>query len=90
MMRRRSKKEILAYEAEMHDRVWWVRAHATDVENLPEDIKKGRQEALDRIEKELGLIYNETKVSDWSYGYWSGILAALRWTLGNEKDFLDT
>lgn len=29
-------------------------------------------------------------VSDWDYGYWSGILAALRWVMGDEKDFLDT
>ena len=28
--------------------------------------------------------------SDWEYGYQSGILAALRWVLGEEKDFLDT
>ena len=27
---------------------------------------------------------------DWGCGYWNGIMGALRWVLGDEKDFLDT
>ena len=28
--------------------------------------------------------------TDWECGYWNGIMSALRWVLGDEKDFLDT
>lgn len=33
----------------------------------------------------------EKTCSDWEYGYWSGVMATLRWVLGDEeKDNLDT
>lgn len=26
---------------------------------------------------------------DWECGYWNGILGAMRWVLGEDRDFLD-
>jgi hypothetical protein len=46
-------------------------------------------EAADRVCKKYNIDFDEP-VSDWKYGYWSGILAALRWVCGDDKDFLDT
>lgn len=34
--------------------------------------------------------YLEERDEAWEYGYISGHLAALRWVLGSEPDFLDT
>ena len=90
MLIKRTKKEMNAYLDEMYDRVWFVRAHATNDETLKAEIRIKKLQELDRIQEELGLVYQNTEVSDWEYGYWSGILAGLRWALGDEKDMLDT
>lgn len=86
MIRRRNRKEIYEYMNEAFDKVWWVRS----ISLLPSphsEIEEKRQLEMARIEKTYA---PKLPNSDWEYGYQSGILAALRWVLGEEKDFLDT
>ena len=90
----RKKSEISKYMDEAFDRVWLVRTQdiVSDEEAMkdtPPYILKGQAEAIERICKEYNIDFNEP-VYEWDYGYWSGILAALRWGMGGEKNDLDT
>ena len=91
----RSEEEIREYESEAFDRVWLVRKQNMFVnmlegtESVQIDILDGCIKAIDEVCEKYGIDFKEP-VSDWDYGYWSGILAALRWVMGDEKDFLDT
>ena len=91
----RTKEEIYKYLDEAFDRVWLVRKQnlycnlLTGQETIHLDIMDGMVKAVDEACKKWDIDFKEP-VSDWDYGYWSGILAALRWVLGDEKDFLDT
>ena len=81
----RSRKDIQAYEKEAFEKVWLMRSVPCD---NPE-IEAKRQEA----EKRILATYNDIPAegyNDWDYGYWSGIMSALRWILGDEKNNLDT
>lgn len=82
----RTENEIQEYLDEAFDKVWLMRTHP--VEHLPE-IEKRRLEAIERILNTYDDIPEEG-FTDWECGYWNGILGALRWVLGDEKDFLDT
>lgn len=82
---KRREKEILKYLDEAFDKVWLTRTHECDI---PE-IEEKRLENIQRI----FATYNdipEGRYNDWECGYWNGIMGALRWVLGDEKDFLDT
>ena len=91
----RSEEEICEYMDEAFDRVWLVRKQnlywnlLTGQETIQLDIMDGMIKAVDRACEKWGIDFKEP-VSDWDYGYWSGILSALRWVMGDEKDFLDT
>ena len=95
----RTEEEIVEYMDEAFDRVWLVRAKNAlyDVAFRRANGKTiaqlkqltDRLEAVERVCKKRNIDFNEP-VSDWDYGYWSGILAALRWVCGDDKDFLDT
>lgn len=87
----RKKNEIIEYMGEACDRVWLERSHMTMsmADTIQPDILKGCIESIKKVCDKYGIDYDEP-MSDWDYGYWSGILAALRWVLGDEKDFLDT
>ena len=80
---------------EAFDRVWLVRKQDMFVnmlegtESIQAVILDGCLKAIDRVCDKYNIDFKEP-VSDWNYGYWSGILAALRWVMGDEKDFLDT
>lgn len=79
----RKKKEIEEYLEEAFHKVWYMRSHSCD----NKEIEERRQKAI----KEIETCYPEVKsYDDKDYGYWNGILGALRWVLGEEKDFLDT
>ncbi len=78
----RKQKEIQEYLDEAFDKVWLCRSHPCNDEN----IERNRMQKVAEILSN----YKDIPESDWDYGYWSGILAALRWVLGEEKDFLDT
>jgi hypothetical protein len=88
----RKANEIQEYMDEMYDRVWFCRegTRRANLIELPENIKAAHDEAYQEI---LAKYFNngeELEIDEWQYGYWSGILAALRWVFGDEKDFLDT
>lgn len=90
----RDRNELEEYLSEAKDRVWLVRTQNTmhKIElgtiNLNPDIEAGMHNAIERITKKYDIDFDEY-VTDWDYGYWSGIMAALRWVIGMEKDFLD-
>ena len=93
----RKKKEIDEYMNEAFDIVWLVRTISLleegRLDGTPSDIINEAQKQVARICENLDINSEEellTRFSDWEYGYWSGILAALRWVTGEEKDMLDT
>lgn len=94
----RTLEEILEAEEEFFDKVWYVRsviASDADVANYPDDIREGMLAARARIEdkygrKEIRKPIGRGHDKAWEYGYINGKLAALRWVLGSEWDFLDT
>ena len=93
----RKKKEIDEYMNEAFDIVWLVRTISLleegRLDDTPSDIINEAQKQVARICENLDINSKEellTHFSDWEYGYWSGILATLRWVMGEEKDMLDT
>lgn len=84
-MRTRNTKEIQDYMEEAFDKVWLMRSHPAD----NPAIEKGRLESIERVLNTYDDIPEEG-YTDWDCGYWNGILGALRWVLGAERDFLDT
>ena len=91
----RTENEISEYMSEAFDRVWLVRRqnHICNLligeESISINTLDGMNKAIDETCKKHNIDFQEP-VSDWEYGYWSGILAALRLVMGDEKDFLDT
>ena len=81
----RKKQEILEYENEAFDKVWLMRTHPCD----DEEIEERRKEAVERILSTYEDIPEEG-YTDWECGFWYVILATTRWVLGDEKDDLDT
>ena len=53
------------------------------------EIESRRIATIDRIFSTYNDI-PEDGYTDWECGYWNGIMGALRWVLGDDKDFLDT
>ena len=92
---KRTDEEILEYMDEAFDRVWLVRKQnlfyklMTGEEKISADVLEKCNKEIDKVCKKYNINFTEP-VNDWDYGYWSGILAALRWVMGDEKDFLDT
>ncbi len=83
----RSLIDILEAEEEYFDRIWYTRS-VTHIRENPAAESTGKK-ARERLEKKYGRD-NLLPESDWEFGYWNGKLAALRWVLGSEWDFLDT
>mgnify|MGYP003290882858 CR=1 FL=1 len=77
----RNTKDIIKYMDEACDKVWLMR-----------NVGRGREESVENIQRILNTYGDipEDGYTDWECGYWNGILGALRWVLGDEKDFLDT
>ena len=82
----RTEHEMNAYLQEAHDKVWLMRS-CNIARKKPVD-EAGR-DAMERIFRKYDDIPKEG-YNDWECGYWNGILGALRWVLGDERDFLDT
>ena len=66
-----------------------------DDKPIPDDIREGMLVARARIEEkygreELRKPIGRGREKAWLYGYINGKLAAMRWVLGSEWDFLDT
>ncbi|WP_420035770.1 PIN domain-containing protein [Streptomyces sp. cg28] len=83
----RSLIEILEAEEEYFDRIWYTR-HISRMSQNPNSENPGKK-ARERLESQYGAD-NLLPANDWEFGYWNGKLAALRWVLGSEWDFLDT
>jgi hypothetical protein len=91
----RTEGEVKEYEAEAFDVVWLIRKQQMftnilmGVETISTEQLGTVMQAIDKICLKRDIDFQEP-VSAWGYGYWSGILAALRWVMGDEKNFLDT
>lgn len=82
----RSRKDLIEYEQEAFEKVWLMRTKPCE----DKDIEARRQAAVERILATYDDIQEEG-YSDWECGYWNGVMATLRWVLGDEKkDNLDT
>lgn len=81
----RTREEIESYENEAFDKVWLMRSSPCD----DSEIEERRIDAVKRILNTYNDI-PEDGYTDWECGYWNGIMGALRWVLGDEKNFLDT
>lgn len=82
----RSREEIEKYENEAFDKVWLMRnCCISNREPIHEVSRSGMERILST--------YNDIPkdgYDTWECGYWNGIMGALRWVLGDDKDFLDT
>ena len=86
----RSKKDLRKYEQEAFDKVWLMRTSPVEVNEFTKKIEEDRQAAVERILATYDDIPEEG-YNDWECGYWNGVMATLRWVLGDEeKDNLDT
>ena len=90
----RKRDEVIEYIQEASARMWLIKEQALfwdifegvesiTVEDLGWSLKK-----IDEMCEEYDISFQEV-FDDWDCGYWSGILAALRWVLGYQKDWLD-
>lgn len=81
----RTVDEILQYEKEADDKVWYCslmnNMHINYGDESIEEIIKRRQEILDTY---IGV--PEDGYDKWSQGYWSGVLGTLRWVMGDERN----
>ena len=81
----RSTKEILKYLDEAFDKVWLTRTHPAEDHVVEASRRKNMRHVLSKYPD-----IPENGYTDWECGYWNGIMGALRWVLGDDKDFLDT
>lgn len=77
--------EICKYEREACDKVWLMRTRPC---KYP-DVEERRLAGVERIFNTYDDI-PKNGYTDWECGYWNGIMGALRWVMGDDKDFLDT
>lgn len=83
--KKRNTKEIQEYLREASDKAWL--SHSRLCEN--EEIENQRIENVTRILEQYRDIPDDG-YTEWECGYWNGIMSALRWALGDDRDFLDT
>lgn len=81
----RKREEIEQYHKEAFDKVWLMRSHPV----ADEEVERRRVAGVKRILNTYNDI-PENGYTDWECGYWNGILEALRWIMGEERNFLDT
>ena len=100
----RKEKAIRDYLCEAEDRVSYIRkmivlnniANGNDPAPPGFDKDEWRKTRLSLIDQGLkkilsrGHIKNGDALCGYEYEYWEGVMAALRWVLGSDKDFLDT
>ncbi|WP_271982963.1 restriction endonuclease [Pseudoclavibacter terrae] len=87
--------EILAAESELMDRLWYGRKPSDeDVatrEDLSDELKAGLLASKRRMEEQYGVEELAKDVSsDWTWGYLSGRISAVRWVLGDDWHNLDS
>lgn len=82
----RDREEIEEYLDEAFDKVWLMR-------NCYISRKQPKYEVGRRSMERILNTYDDIPTNgydDWECGYWNGIMGALRWVLGDDKNFLDT
>lgn len=82
----RTPEEIDKYMQEAEDKVWLMAL--CDI-SRKEPVHEVSRAAMTRILSAYDDIPKEG-YSTWECGYWNGIMGALRWVVGMDKDFLDT
>lgn len=82
----RHRDEIGDYLEEASDKVWLMR-HCDIANKTP--IHEVSRSNMNRILNTYNDVPN-IGYDTWECGYWNGIMGALRWVLGEEKDWLDT
>lgn len=83
----RSKKDLIKYHQEADDKVWLMRSYNFEIKQPLYEV--GRP-ACERILATYDDI-PEDGYDTWTCGYWNGVMATLRWVLGDpEKNNLDT
>lgn len=83
---RRTEDEISEYLKEATDKAWLMGTC-----DIPR--RKPAHEASRTAMERIFSTYDDIPkggYTTWECGYWNGIMAALRWVLGEEKDSLDT
>lgn len=82
----RDREEIGDYLKEATDKVWLMRSC-----DIAKELSKPGT-GVDPIKRILNAYDDIPKMGydTWECGYWNGIMGALRWVLGDEKNFLDT
>lgn len=86
----RTEDEVNEYMNEAHNLVWMMREQdvfGKDSKEVEEELLK-YQEEFCYICKEYDVDFYSSLGDFWT-GYWTGILSALRWINGEEKDFLE-
>lgn len=84
MSRKRTANEILKYIEEAYDKSWLA---STDSSSDPE-IEMKRLDAMYCIMNAYPDI-PDRGYTVWECGYLSGVLGALRWVMGEEREFTD-
>ena len=84
MSRKRTAKEILKYIEEAYDKVW---LSSTSSSSDP-TIEMKRLDEMYRIKNEYPDI-PDRGYTVWECGYLSGVLGALRWVMGEDKEYSD-
>ena len=82
----RSRDELKEYLNEATDKVWLMRSCDIATGEVKHAASRAGAERIMRT-------YHDSPrlgYSDWECGYWNGVMGALRWVMGDEKDFLDT
>lgn len=82
----RTDEEVQEYLEEAEDKVWLMR-NCLISRKIPKH-EAGRP-AMNRIFSKYDDIPKEG-YNDWECGYWNGIMGALRWIVGCDKNFLDS
>lgn len=82
----RTEDEIAEYMQEATDKVWLMRSCCIATKEPGHEVSIPAMERIFNTYDDIP----EDGYSDWECGYWNGIMGALRWVLGAEKDFLDT
>lgn len=82
--KRRKMKEVLVLESIMFDRIWYERA----ICNPCEASEESRRKIIETYGEDFLPLLEESADFDW--GYLNGVLATLRWVLGDEMDNLDS
>lgn len=84
MSRKRTVKEILKYIEEAYDKVWL----SSTISSSDPDIEMKQLDEIYRIKNDYPNI-PDRGYTVWECGYLSGVLGALRWVMGEDKEYSD-